>query len=315
MKSICTSSKKICYLGMALGSLACDSAIGQTNTPATTNTNTPPATPTTTPTNVTVLNTTTVIGHLNQARSQILTSVGATAYSINTNQITSESQGANASFNQVILRSPGVAEDSAVNGDLHVRGEHANLQYRIDGVLLPEGIAGFGLELDPRFVQSMQLITGSLPAEYGFRTAGIIDIQTKSGSYEPGGEVGFYGGSYDTFKPYFQLGDTIGKLNLYIDGSYDHNELGIENPVGTSTAIHDETEQFKTFMYRALHYRPVQPPGLHRQRVLQRLPDSGPAGAARRHVAFRRKLWHGIAKPGHAAFGELQFRQRQRKPE
>jgi outer membrane receptor protein involved in Fe transport len=123
------------------------------------------------------------------------------------------------------------------------------LQYRINDVLLPEGIAGFGLELDPRFVKSMQLITGSLPAQYGFRTAGVVDIQTKSGILEPGGEVGFYGGSYDTFRPSFEYGGSEGKFNYFIDGSYDHNELGIENPTPASTAIHDQTEQFKTFMY------------------------------------------------------------------
>jgi outer membrane receptor protein involved in Fe transport len=228
-------------MGIALGSLACDSpALGQTNNP--------PASPPTS-TNVTKLDTVTVVGHLNEARSQIVPNLGATAYTISASQIAAESQGANASFNQLILRAPGVAEDSAENGDLHVRGEHANLQYRINDVLLPEGIAGFGLELDPRFVQSMQLITGSLPAQYGFRTAGIIDIQTKSGIFEPGGEVGFYGGSYDTFRPYFQYGGSEGKFNFFIDGSYDHNELGVENPTPDSTAIHDETEQFKTFMY------------------------------------------------------------------
>jgi outer membrane receptor protein involved in Fe transport len=195
------------------------------------------------------LDTVTVVGQLNQARSQIVPNLGATAYTISASQIEAESQGANASFNQLILRAPGVAEDSAENGDLHVRGEHANLQYRIDDVLLPEGIAGFGLELDPRFVQSMQLITGSLPAQYGFRTAGIVDIQTKTGTFAPGGSLDFYGGSYDTFRPSFEYGGSEGKWNYFVDGSYDHNELGIENPTSSSTAIHDETEQFKTFMY------------------------------------------------------------------
>jgi len=202
-----------------------------------------------TSTNVTKLDTVTVVGHLNEARSQIVPTLGATAFTISETQIAAEPQGANAPFNQLILRAPGVAEDSAENGDLHVRGEHANLQYRINDVLLPEGIAGFGLELDPRFVKSMQLITGSLPAQYGFRTAGVVDIQTKSGLIEPGGEVGFYGGSYDTFRPSFEYGGSEGKFSYFIDGSYDHNELGIENPTGSSTAIHDETEQFKTFMY------------------------------------------------------------------
>jgi outer membrane receptor protein involved in Fe transport len=195
------------------------------------------------------LDTVTVVGHLNDVRSQIAPNLGATAFTISESQIAAEPQGANAPFNELILRAPGVAEDSAENGDLHVRGEHANLQYRINDVLLPEGIAGFGLELDPLFVKSMQLITGSLPAQYGFRTAGIVDIQTKSGLLEPGGEFGFYGGSYDTFRPSFEFGGSEGKFSYFIDGSYDHNELGIENPTGSSTAIHDETEQFKTFMY------------------------------------------------------------------
>ncbi len=142
-----------------------------------------------------------------------------------------------------------MAQDSAANGDLHVRGEHANLQYRINDVLLPEGITGFGLELDPRFVESMQLITGSLPAAYGFRTAGVVDIKTKSGAFENGGTAEVYGGSYDTIRPSFEYGGSDGKLNYFIDGSYDHNALGIENPTTSHSAIHDKTDQEKMFGY------------------------------------------------------------------
>ncbi|MGO9246422.1 MAG: TonB-dependent receptor [Verrucomicrobiia bacterium] len=199
-------------------------------------------------TNVSTLPEVTVYGRLNQARSQILPDLGATAYSISDSQIQSESQGENAPFNQVVLRAPGVAEDSAVNGDLHVRGEHANLQYRINGVLLPEGITGFGLELDPRFVQSMQLIDGALPAEYGFRTAGIVDIQTKDG-FQNGGEVDMYGGSYETLRPSFEYGATQGKLSYFVDGSYDQNGIGIENPTDSAIPIHDNTAQYKGFTY------------------------------------------------------------------
>src|ERR1017187_7042628 len=186
-------------------------------------------------TNVANLPEVNVYGKLDQARSQIMPDLGATAYSVSKVQLESESQGDNAPFNQVILRAPGVAEDSAANGDLHVRGEHANLQYRINDVLLPEGITGFGLELDPRFVDSLRLITGSLPAQYGFRTAGVVDIQTKSGAFDQGGEVEVYGGSYDTFRPSFEYGGTEGKMNYFVDASYDHNGIGIENP--TSSAI------------------------------------------------------------------------------
>jgi hypothetical protein len=47
----------------------------------------------------------------------------------------------------------------------------------------------------------MQLITGSLPAQYGFRTSGIVDIQTKTGGFDKGGEESLYGGSFDTIRP------------------------------------------------------------------------------------------------------------------
>jgi outer membrane receptor protein involved in Fe transport len=190
-----------------------------------------------------------VTDQLDETRGLIQPSLGATSFIMDQQQILNMPQGADAPFNQVLLRAPGVAEDSAANGDLHVRGEHGNLQYRINDVLLPEGITGFGLELDPRFVQSMQLITGSLPAQYGFRTAGIVDIQTKTGGFDQGGAVALYGGSFDTVRPSFELGGSKGNLSYFTDASYDHNSLGIENPTGSTAALHDTTDQYKAFTY------------------------------------------------------------------
>jgi len=61
------------------------------------------------------------------------------------------------------------------------RGEHANLQYRINDVLLPEGNQRlFGQELDTRFVDTMSVLTGSLPAQYGYRTSGQSSTSTPS---------------------------------------------------------------------------------------------------------------------------------------
>ncbi len=77
-----------------------------------------------------------------------------------------------------------MAQDSF--GQFHIRGEHNGLQYRLNGIILPEGISVFGQTLDPRLISSMKLITGALPAEYGLRTAGIIDLTTKSGLQAPG---------------------------------------------------------------------------------------------------------------------------------
>jgi outer membrane receptor protein involved in Fe transport len=188
-----------------------------------------------------------IYGRLDTARNQILPSLGATSYSINEAQLDQLSEGENAPMNQVLLRAPGVAEDSF--GGVHVRGEHANLQYRINGVIIPEGITVFGQELDARFVDSMSLTTGSLPAEYGYRTAGIVDIRTKTGAIEPGGEAGVQVGSYDTVRPYFEYGGSDGKLTYFVDGSYDQNGIGVENPTSSSTPDHDDTQQYKLFSF------------------------------------------------------------------
>ena len=116
---------------------------------------------------------------LNQVRNSLSPNTGGSKYTFTQQAIQDLPQGANTSLNQVILQAPGVAQDSF--GQLHVRGDHANLQYRINGVQLPEGITGFGQVLSPRFAQSISLLTGALPAEYGLRTAGVIDIKTKDG--------------------------------------------------------------------------------------------------------------------------------------
>src|SRR5438046_9335795 len=121
-----------------------------------------------------VLNRVVVSEKLDKAREEIVPSLGAAEFRIDRAQLDAQALGLNASFNSVLLRSPGVAQDSF--GQVHVRGEHADLQYRINEVLLPEGVSGFGQELDTRFAESVNVLTGALPAQYGYRTAGVIDI-------------------------------------------------------------------------------------------------------------------------------------------
>ena len=88
---------------------------------------------------------------LDTKRDAISPSLGASDYMIDSKAIANQPQGVDTSFNQVLLQAPGVSQDSY--GQLHVRNEHANLQYRINGVILPEGISGFGQTLDPRFAE------------------------------------------------------------------------------------------------------------------------------------------------------------------
>ena len=213
----------------------------QTTPPSGTNTVTVPAAP------AEEMNPIIVTGSLDTARDEITPDLGASVYAISSGQIATQSQGANAPFDQTLLRAPGVAEDSF--GQLHVRGEHANLQYRINDVLIPEGITGFGQELDTRFLSSVSLITGALPAQYGFHTAGIIDVHTKDGAFTQGGDFSLYGGSFDTINPSFQYGGHQGQWDYYFTGSFEENGQGIENPVNSTDPIHDDAQRYSGFGY------------------------------------------------------------------
>ena len=184
---------------------------------------------------------------LNAARSSIQTQTGASTYTIDAATIAAAPGGDNTLLNQVILQSPEVAQDSF--GQFHIRGEHNGLQYRLNGVILPEGIAAFGQSLDPRLIASMSIVTGALPAEYGLRTAGIIDLTTKSGSLQPGGSVALYGGSHGTVQPSFNYGETRGALTYFVSGGFLRNDLGIESPDGRSDPLHDHSSQAHGFAY------------------------------------------------------------------
>ncbi|AHK70555.1 TonB-dependent receptor [Gluconobacter oxydans] len=192
-----------------------------------------------------------VTGHLNRERARIFPGLGAVDYTIDQHQITTTPGGQNAAFNQILLRVPGVVLDSY--GEVHVRGEHGGLTYRVNGVLLPEGLNGFGQELDTRIIQSVDLLTGTLPAQFGFRTAGVVDVTTKTGDSLKHNQVSLYGGSYNTFVPSVQLGGQHGKLDYFTTLSFTRNNIGIENPSNTFRAIHDVTEQEKAFSYLSWH--------------------------------------------------------------
>ncbi len=184
---------------------------------------------------------------LDEAREGIETKTGASTYVIDADAITASPGGDNTLLNQVVLQAPSVAQDSF--GQFHVRGDHNDLQYRLNGIILPEGISVFGQSLSPRLISSLKLITGALPAEYGLRTAGIIDMTTKSGVRDPGGSVSLYGGSHSTFEPSFDYGGSSGTLNYFVSGDFLRSDLGIESPDGSSSPLHDHTTQYHGFGY------------------------------------------------------------------
>jgi len=185
----------------------------------------------------------------NAARENIFPKIGVTTYELSREDIDALPQGANASLDKVLLQAPGVTQDSAASGNLHVRNDHANLQYRINGIIIPDGVSGFGQLLETSFAGNVTLITGALPAQYGFHNTGIVDITTRSGAQQPGGTISIYGGGHDQWTPSFEYGGSSGRTEYFFTGRGFFSDLGLENPTPAYNAIHDQTQQGRAFAY------------------------------------------------------------------
>ncbi len=186
---------------------------------------------------------------LDEARNNLLPKIGASTYTITRQAIVDMPQGDNTPIDKVILQMPGVSYDSAVsNPDFHVRNEYANVQYRVNGVVIPEGVSALGPVIDTSFVARLSLLTGTLPAQYGLRTAGVLDITSRAFA-APSGDISLYGGSHQTFTPSFDYGGSVGNTEYFVTARGNWNALGLENPTSSVDAFHDHTEQGKFFGY------------------------------------------------------------------
>jgi len=189
---------------------------------------------------------------LDAARSRIQPGLGATVTEFSASTLARVAQGSNAPLNTVLLQAPGVAEDSF--GQIHVRGDHNDVQYRLDGVELPEGLSVFGQALESRFAHAIAFITGALPAQYGQLQAAVIDITTRTGITDPGGEISLYGGARDLLQPSFSYGGQRGDWDYFVTGDLLHTRVGIENPTDAFNAEHDLSNQLHGLMH--LSYTP-----------------------------------------------------------
>ena len=187
---------------------------------------------------------------LEEERIKVQPRIGASTYEIGSQAIETQPGGENNPLSRVLLQAPGVAQDSSSAGGIHVREQMGNVQYRINGIVLPEGATLFaqGGGLSPRLASSITLLTGALPAEYGLRTTGIFDIQTKSGAFDQGGSVSMYGGSHNWLQPSMEYRGTVGRLTYFVTADYLENSIGI-SPATPGGAIHDDTHQGHAFGY------------------------------------------------------------------
>lgn len=205
-----------------------------------------PAAATTPPPQVRQLGTVDVSAALDQSRNALSPDTGSSQYVLDQQAIAQLPLGDATPMNQVLLQAPGVVQDSY--GGLHVRGDHANLQYRINGVIIPESISGFGQALDARTIQNVKLLDGALPAQYGLRTAAVVDITTKSGhQLGNGGSVGLTGGSFGTLNPNASIWGSRDRWSYFLTANYLESDVGVENPTARRRPIHDHTNQVKGF--------------------------------------------------------------------
>jgi hypothetical protein len=119
-----------------------------------------------------------------------------------------------AGLNQVItLASPGVVSDS--NGFFHPIGDHAQTQFSIDNQPVTDQQSRlYSNQISQDAVQSMEIITGVAPAEYGDKSSLVVHIVTKSGldQTKPTGGVSLGYGSFKT--PTVDLNVGAGSHNL-----------------------------------------------------------------------------------------------------
>ncbi|TDH58870.1 hypothetical protein E2C06_30310 [Dankookia rubra] len=183
------------------------------------------------------------------ARQGILARFGSRETVVDRETIEALPGGGAQPLNQILLQTPGVVQDSF--GEIHVRGEHRNLQYRLNGVALPESLSGFGQVFDARALRSVSVLTGALPAQFGFRTNAVIDLETRSGALDPGGSIGVQGGSRGTFQPHANWAGFLGGWDVFATGTFLRSDQGIENPTSSFTAINGQTQQTRGLAYAA----------------------------------------------------------------
>ena len=180
-----------------------------------------------------------------------LSQTGTNKYTLTARDIANLPAGDATPLNQVLLQMPGVALDQ--NQEIHIRGEHMGIQYQMNGILLPLDMNNdptFTQLLNSYFVQSVSLLDGVLPAQYGYRTAGVIDIHTRDGC-EGGGhnDLAIMGGQRDTAQANFQLGGCGGGLSYYLTGTFIQSNLGFSSAVPAPDPIHDAVTQGQGFAY------------------------------------------------------------------
>ncbi len=156
-------------------------------------------------------------------------------------------QASSSGLNQVVtLASPGVVSDS--NGFFHPIGDHAQTQFSIDNQPVTDQQSRlYSNQISADAVQSMEIITGVAPAEYGDKSSLVVHIVTKSGLDQPtpSGNVSLGYGSFRSPTLDANLGVGSHTFGNFLSVNGLRTERFLDPP--EFQAIHDNGHQLSLF--------------------------------------------------------------------
>jgi len=156
-----------------------------------------------------------------------------------------ESQSSQLS-SEVTLATPGIAADS--NGLFHGLGDHAENSFSLDGQPITDQQSKvFSNQIPLDAVQSMEVISGAPPAEYGDKTSVVIDVTTRSGQGMtiPHGSVATSYGSFGSSNLDFNLGYGGQKWGNFISANGLNTGRFLDPP--EFSIIHDKGNEENIF--------------------------------------------------------------------
>jgi len=169
-------------------------------------------------------------------------------YQLNRKEIEVLPKGNNSDVYEVLLTVPSVAYGGLKQ--THIRQDHGNQQFRIDGIPIPDTVSGsFADIVPPRAWERADIILGGMEAQYGGKTALLVDITSKSGTKPGFGSMQVFGGSNETLNPSFEYGGTVGeKVRYYVLNSFITTNRGLEPPTLGHTNHHNQSEKNNTYL-------------------------------------------------------------------
>ncbi|MFN7937770.1 MAG: TonB-dependent receptor [Bryobacteraceae bacterium] len=124
-------------------------------------------------------------------------------------------QVGNRGLEAALLTFPGFSQNA--NGAIHPRGAHNQMTFVVDGMPISDQLTGaFANAVDPSIVQTVELFTGNIPAEYGNKVSAVANVTTRAGTGAGrvlGGTLLLSAAQFDTASTTAQISGEKGKLS------------------------------------------------------------------------------------------------------